>query len=140
MELLSRLLPIYTAYAAPAATTTTTTASTPTISSSLFTTITIGANTFVSIIKWAALLWLLVKITMLGFSIITEAKNSSDAFNKVKDQGVALLIGFFIVMTSFMIHSTLKDTVNSIGTAGNTSTSIDYNNDKDVFKVTTPTP
>lgn len=123
MELLLNLLPIHAVHAAG-----------PAIESSLFTTITIGANTVVSIIKWAALLWLLVKISMLGFSIITDAKSSADAFTKVKEQGGALLVGFFIVMTAFMIHSTLKDTVNSIGNAGkDTSHSIDYNDSSDVF-------
>lgn len=125
MELLFNLLPIEVVSAAPV------------IKSSLFSTITIAANTFVSIIKWAALLYLLVKITILGFNIVTEAKNSSDAVNKIKDQGTALLIGFFIVMTSFMIHKTLEDTVNSIGKTGQDATSgntIGYNDSTDVFK------
>lgn len=120
MELFLNLLPVEVASAAA-------------VNSAFFSTLTAGANMVVSIIKWAALLWILVKVSMLGFSIATQAKSSADAFKKIKEEGLALFIGLFIVMTAFMIHGALKDTVNSIGQTGNNnSTSVDYVTD-DVF-------
>lgn len=123
MELLFSLIPVEVAFA------------TGSVNSSFFSTLTAGANMFVGIIKWAALLFVLVKIAMLGFKVATQAKNSADAIKTVKDEGLALAIGLFIVMTAFMIHGALKDTVNTIGNTGSSSSdggTIDFNN-KDVF-------
>ena len=95
MELLS-LLPIELVYA------------TDKVNSNFFTALTNGANLIVNIIKWVALLWVLVKVAMLGFKVATQAKNSSDALKTVKDEGFALAIGLFIVVTAFWIHGAMK--------------------------------
>lgn len=80
-----------------------------TVNSGLFGTIEAAALTAVGILKWAALLYVLVKIAILGFKIATQSKNSSDAITVVKEEGVALLIGLAIVLGAFVIHGGLKD-------------------------------
>lgn len=120
MELLLGLLPFEVAYA--------------TVQSNFFNTLTSGANMFVNIIKWAALLWVLVKVAMMGFKISTQSKSSAEAITVVKNEGVALAIGLFIVMTAFMIHGAMKSTMNSIGTSGKTGTGETITNSgSDVF-------
>lgn len=108
MELLFNLLPVELVHAS-------------TLNSGFFGTLTTGANIFVGIIKWAALLWVLVKVAILGFKISTQAKSSADAITLVKNEGVALAIGLFIVMTAFLIHGALKDTMNQIVTNGSSN-------------------
>lgn len=121
MELLMNLLPgVAVAYAETA------------VKSDFFGFLTTGANMFVSIIKWAALLFVLVKIAALGFKITTSSKNSSEALKTLKDEGLALFIGFFIVMTAFLIHGAMKSTITAINN-NKTDATIEYNN-KDVFK------
>lgn len=109
MELLLGLLPFEVAFA---------------VNSQFFGALTNGANMLVAIVKWAALLWVLVKVAMLGFKVSTQAKNSADAIKTVKDEGLALAIGLFIVMTAFMIHGALKDTVKQIGSNATTDQTI----------------
>lgn len=127
MQLFLNLLPIELALAS-------TTTTSVTLSNKLFSTIQIGAYTVISIIKWLSLLILAVQICVLGFQIITQAKDSSDAFSKVKDKGLALCIGFLIVTGAFLIQGALQQTAKAINTAGNTTnTKVTYNNKTDVF-------
>ena len=112
MELLLTLLPVEVAHA--------------TLDSGFFGTLTTGANVFVGIIKWAALLWVLVKVAMLGFKISTQSKSSAEAITVVKNEGVALAIGLFIVMTAFLIHGALKDTLGEITSNPDSDTSISW--------------
>lgn len=112
MEILLSLLPFQVTYA---------------LNSQLFGMLTGGANIIVSVIKWAALLWVLVKVSMLGFKIATKAKDSSSAITMIKDEGIALLIGLFVVTAAFTIHNALKDTVSQIGKNSGGGT-VDVNN------------
>lgn len=122
MELLLNLLPIQIAFA-----------SSPALNNELFGTIQVGAYTVVSIIKWVSLLILVVQISILGFQILTQAKDSSDAFSKIKDKGFALFIGFIIVTGAFLIQGALEDTAKEINNAGSSTTSdVTYNN-TDIF-------
>lgn len=118
MELLLGLLPGVVAHAEG-------------INSDFFGVLVSGANMFVNIIKWAALLWVLVKVAMMGFKISTQAKDTASAITTVKNEGVALAIGLFIVMTAFMIHGAMKDTMGAID-SNKSSETIDYNTE-DVF-------
>lgn len=120
MELLIGLLPGVVAHAAEA------------IKSDFFGVLVSGANMFVNIIKWAALLWVLVKVAMMGFKISTQAKDTASAITTVKNEGVALAIGLFIVMTAFMIHGAMEDTMRAINSNKSEET-IKYNTE-DVFE------
>lgn len=120
MELLMGLLPGVVAHAESA------------INSDFFGVLVSGANMFVNIIKWAALLWVLVKVAMMGFKISTNSKTSAEAITIVKNEGLALAIGLFIVMTAFMIHGAMKDTMGAINSNKSTDTQINYNT-SDVF-------
>lgn len=119
MELLMNLLPGVVAYAADG------------INSEFFGVLKAGANTFVGIIRFAALLYVLVKIAALGFKISTTAKSSSEAIKLVKDEGLALFIGLLVVLTAFMIHGAMQDTIGAID-GNKTEESIEYS-DKDIF-------
>lgn len=112
MELLLTLLPVEVAHA--------------TISSSFFGTLTTGANVLVGMIKWAALLWVLVKVALLGFKISTQSKTGAEAITVVKNEGTALAIGIFVVMAAFLIHSALKDTVTQITSNPDSNQSIEW--------------
>lgn len=125
MELLTELLPWVIAFAEDPATGTG-------ISSGFFGVLVSGANIFVNIIRWSALLWVLVKIAMLGFKISTNAKTSSEAITIIKNEGLALLIGLFVVMTAFMIHGAMKDIIKAMNDNKTNDTKIDYSN-TDVF-------
>ena len=127
MELLMKLLPGIVAYAEPAAE-----ATKAAINSNFFGVLVSGANMFVNIIKWAALLWVLVKVAMMGFKISTQAKDTASAITTVKNEGVALAIGLFIVMTAFMIHNAMEDTMKSIVSNRDTNAQIKYET-TDVF-------
>lgn len=119
MELLMQLLPGVVAYAEGG------------INSEFFGVLTSGAITVVGIIRFVALLWVLIKIAALGFKISTNAKSSAEAIKLVKDEGLALFIGLMVVLTAFMIHGAMKDTIKSIN-GNKTDATIDYS-DKDVF-------
>lgn len=73
-----------------------------------------GANFVVGILKWAALLYVLVQITLLGFKILKSSKDGADAIQEIKGKGVALAIGLFVVLSAFLIHGSLQDGIIAI--------------------------
>ena len=99
----------------------------------LFKIIANGAGFLTNFIKWVALLYVVVKITMLGFKIATQAKQSSEAIQLVKEQGAALAIGLFIVGGSFMIDGALKHTFNILNTGGDVHVGTSTDGSKDGF-------
>lgn len=106
-----------------------------TVNTPLFTTLENGANLAVGIIKWGALLYVLVKIAILGFKITTSAQDSSSALAMIKKEGMALVIGAFVVIGAFLIHSAIGDSLNAIGTKdGTTVSGINQSDDDKVIK------
>ena len=75
---------------------------------------------------------------MLGFKISTTAKTSSEAITIVKNEGLALLIGLFIVMTTFMIHGAMQDIISATNANKKGDAQINYNG-TDVFNTNTTT-
>lgn len=93
-------------------------------SSNLFAIIENGAFFITNLIKWGALLYVAIKVCALGWKILSESKKSSDALALVKEQGISLAIGLFIVAATFLIQTTLKDSISGLTSGSGSTTTI----------------
>lgn len=96
-----------------------------------------GVITAVNIIKWASVVFLTFHIAVLGFDIMNNGKDSTDALTKVKAKIVPLAVGFFLVIACSTLQTTIKgfiDDINSNKTSTGISNSVKGDAIKEDFK------